>query len=535
MRVPNVPLKAATPAGLPLAPQPRAAYMRDGRGTVFARWTPSLRSARDDVSVAWDAATARTIDLAQNTGWIAGMIDQAAANTVGTGLRLRAQPENDLFGMSEADAQKWRKLVEARWNLYAGNPLEIDIEGRLTLAQMLEVAFKHWIATGEILAELVYRRRYGSLTGTKVRLLSSTRIVNRTDTTTRLYGGVRVDADGMPVAYQAKRETPYMGEVEYEVAARDRFGRPKIVHVFMGAPGQTRGITVLVPVLKVAKQFDQLSDATLLGSIIQTVFAASITSPTPTPDTLAGFLTPQEQARLAAEGLAPFDAWFEMQTGWAESHPIDVGIAGRVAHMMPGEELKFHSPDQPTSNYKDFSLHLLREMARCLGLTFESATGDYAGATYSSVRMATTEVFAITRARRKYLLAPLCQPIYEAWLEEQVEQGLIPFPGGIGNFIANRAAACRASWPGDPKPVADDLKAAKAFETLRNMGVVSDQTIANDYGLDIEDEYAQRAREAQMRETYKLPPNQYPAALSASEQVEAQPDPSEKEPVGGDS
>jgi len=52
--------------------------------------------------------------------------------------------------------------------------------------------------------------------------------------------------------------------------------------------------------LQVARQFDQLSDATLTAAILQTVFAASITSDEPTEEVLSGLLTPQEQARLSA-------------------------------------------------------------------------------------------------------------------------------------------------------------------------------------------------------------------------------------------
>ena len=40
------------------------------------------------------------------------MIDQSVANTVGTGLRLKAMPENSLFGMSNADAQAWAKALD---------------------------------------------------------------------------------------------------------------------------------------------------------------------------------------------------------------------------------------------------------------------------------------------------------------------------------------------------------------------------------------------------------------------------------------
>lgn len=521
----SVPAVART--GGVMAPKPRSAYMRDGRGTIFSRWLPGLRSAQDDVAMSWEQATARTIDLAHNNGWIAGMIDQATANTVGLGLRLRAMPENDLFGMDEDAAQEWRKTVEARWELWSENPLECDIEGTRTIPQMQEAAFKHWIATGEILAEMTWRRRPQSASRTKVRLLSSTRLVNRTDTMRRIYSGVRCNADNMPIAYLARQDDPFLGIMEHEVAARDPAGRPRVIHVFQGAPGQRRGITIVIPVLKVAKQFDQLADATMMASLIQSIFAASVESEGPTEDVLRTLLGPQEHARALAEGMSPFDAWFEAQAGWSEAHPIDLGVAGRIAHLFPGEKLEFHSPEPPQTAYKDFSLHLLREMARCLGLTYESATGDYEGATYTSVRMAVNEIYAITKARRKFIVAPFLQPIYEAWLEEEIARELIPFPGGYARFLDNRAAACRAGWAGSPKPIADDLKSAKAAEVYQSMGVVSDQMVADDLGVDIEDVYAQRARELKLRKRYGLPENKTVATIdnqAAANEVKAKAD-----------
>ena len=203
-----------------------------------------------------------------------------------------------------------------------------------------------------------------------------------------------------------------------------------------------------------------------------------------------------------AAGVSPFEAWAEMQAGWADANVIDIGIGGRIAQTFPGQKLEFLSPSHPTTSYKDFSMHLLREMARCLGLTYESATGDYEGATYSSVRMAVNEIYQITLARRKFILAPFLQPIYEAWLEEEVAAGRIDFPGGYQAFITNRVAACRAHWIGAPKPVADELKAAKAHQVYREMGVITDEMIANDLGVDIEDVYAQQAREETMRASY---------------------------------
>jgi lambda family phage portal protein len=374
------------------------------------------------------------------------------------------------------------------------------------------------LATGEILAEMPWRRRSWTRYGTKVRLLQPWRLSRKTDAMFRLTNGVYRDADGMPSAYLAIRKDPSFGETEYTVRARDSLGRRRVIHIFDGLPGTCRGISPMTPALQVARQFDQLADATLTASIMQTLFAATITSDEPTQDAIAGMLTPQEQAKMSAQGVAPLDAYFEMVGGYYDNVTLNVGINGRIAHLFPGQELKFHRPENPTSEYKDFSLHLLRELARCLGLSYESATGDYAGATYSSVRMATGEIFKITQLRRQNVVAPFCQAAYEAWLEEEIETGGIEFPGGYAAFLANRAAACRADWRGTPKPQADDLKTAQAHEVWRRMGVISDATIANDLGTDIEDVYAQRAAEAELRATYGLPDPQLMSAYGGAAQ-----------------
>jgi lambda family phage portal protein len=485
-------------------PAPASSFMRGGRGVTFGGWRPALRDSQDDISEAWDLAAARTIDMVQNSGWLAGSIDQAVANTVGTGLRLKAMPENTVFGMSNADAQEWSRLVEARFELWGRTPDECDIEGRRTFGQMQAAAFRSWLATGEILAELPWRRRPWGRYGTKLRLLPPHRLSRRTDSMSRLVNGVFHDRDGMPLAYLAIRKDTIRGEEDYIVPARDRMGRPKVVFVFDGLPGTCRGISPMTPALQVARQFDQLADATLTAAIMQTLFAATITSDEPTEQVIQGLLTPQEQARMAAQGVSPMSAYLDMVGGFYDGVTLNVGINGRIAHLFPGQELKFHRSEHPTSDYKDFSMHLLREMARCLGLTYESATGDYEGATYSSVRMATGEIFAITRMRRQNVVAPFCQAAYDAWLEEEIESGGIPFPGGYAVFLANRTAASRADWRGTPKPQADDLKTAKAHEVWRRLGVISDAMIANDLGVDIEDVYAQRASEAEMRESYGL-------------------------------
>ena len=138
-------------------------------------------------------------------------------------------------------------------------------------------------------------------------------------------------------------------------------------------------------------------------------------------------------------------------------------------------------------------------------MTFETLTGDYTAATYSSVRMATSELWPMIVARRVNIPGRFYQMVYEAWLEEAIETGRIAFDGGFYEFLKNREAVCRAEWRGPPKPQADDLKAQKAHEGYKRMGIMTDEMIANDLGVDIEDVYRQRAAEKTMRARYDLP------------------------------
>jgi lambda family phage portal protein len=472
---------------------------------TFAGWQPALRDNQIDIGEAWDQAAARTIDLVQNSGWLAGAIEQCVANTVGQGLRLKSLPEAETFGMTASDAAEWSKDVERRFELWALNAQECDIQGQRSFGAMQATAFRSWLMTGEILSELPWRRRPWNQFGTKVRLIEPHRLSRKSDTMQRLINGVFTDIDGMPVAYLAMRKDRWGGTEEFKVRARDRAGRARVVHVFEGLPGTHRGISPLTPALQVAKQFDQLADATLMASIVQTLFAATITSDAPAEEVLQGLLTMDEQATFAKEGISPFNAYMEMAAGYYDSSTMNVGINGRLAHLFPGQELNFHSSEQRASDYKEFANHLLRELARCLGLTYESATGDSVGATYSSLQAATTEIFAITKARRKNIVAPFCQPTYEAWLEEDIAAGRTPFPGGIDAFMANRTAACRAEWRGDPRPRADDLKTAKAHEVWKRLGVMTDSMICNDLGVDVDDVYQQLAQEKMLRAEYGLP------------------------------
>jgi lambda family phage portal protein len=463
--------------------------MRGGEMPLFFRWNPALREASDDVRQAWRLATARTIDSFQNSGFLAGAAETSTAQVVGEGLELRAKPNAAALGWSQADANAWARPVEERFWMWASSARACDAGARFTLGQILAQGYRHWMATGEVLATLPWITRPGSQFGTKVRLLPAWRLANRNEPPD-LVQGVRLDGSGAARGYVLKSRNQW-GEEEIEAAARDEMGRPLVIHVFDGEPDQVRGISPFTPALKVVRQFDQLADATLTAALIQTVFAAMFKSEAPTDEVVSAMQEgSQEQEN--------FEAMLNEKSKWYEKTDVNLGIHGKILHGFPGDDLQMFRSEHPNSTYEPFAKFLLREASRVTALTTEDFTGDYAGVTFSSIKMALTSNWPRVLYRRRYIVQPLAQAAYEAWLEEDIERGATPFPGGVEGFLANREAAAGSVWRGPPKPHPDDLKAALAVLALQEAGF-SDAFVMDEYGVDVDDEYEQRAREQARR------------------------------------
>lgn len=480
-----------------------ANYMRVDHSPFFVQWNPALRDQRDDVSAAYTRAAARTIDMMHNSGWLAGAFDQAIASTVGgSGLRLAAKPDAKALGMTKDEADAWAKDVEREYELWATNPDECDATGQQTLAQMDKAVLNSHFSHGEGLALLPKVDRPWSTTQTKVKLLPAHKLT-QTSNGTDMFQGVRTDGWGFPLGYniELRLDSGWDSERPVDVIARDPTGRRQVLHIFDGVAGQVRGISPLAPALKVVRQFDQLSDATLQAALIQAIFAATVESQAPTAEVLQA-LNDEDEQGVGGGDLADL---LEAKAGFYARTKIDLGRAGKFVHLFPGEQLKFNRSEHPNSIYEAFAKFLLREIARCLGMTFEALTGDYAGATYSSVRMATAELWPTILYRRLNISARFRVMVYSAWLQEMIATGRIKFPGGLDAFLQKRAAATRSEWRGPARPEADALKAQKAHEGYKRMGVMTDEQICADLGSDYQDVYEQRETEKAEREKRGLP------------------------------
>lgn len=542
---PRVRVQAGSAVAAPPAPglaRPQMRYLHDtGSAVLGSRWA-SLPDSRRDIRWAWDRAAALAADFIHNSGRLKGAVDQVKADTVGTELKLNAQPDVGALGWSDAERNDWKRLVEKEWRQWCWNPAECDQRGKLTIPQIVDVSLNHFIAFGEACGALQYmpagmRRRYNVRSGLKVAAASPVSLVRDTSELEGLYQGVIHDENERPQAYRLRTRRDGMVETR-DYAARDRFGSALFYHVFDPKdPDDVRGISELAPVMKTWAMSEKLDDATLQTAVLQTIFAATLHSPEPSAEafgaleTLSEF-TDKDGNPIGQDLATDFYAAMMGRLATARDSRVAVGDS-QINHLAPGEELDFHTAQTPGGQYLPFSTHLQRIMARCIGVTFSSFTLDHSRATYSSVRMENASIWPVVLRRRERIAAPICQSIYEAWLTESVIEGRIPFQGGVAAFMANRDKVTWAEWVGPPPPTADDLKSAKAAtERLGNRTSTLAIESAS-VGYDPQDIAAMRHSDVQLYKGYGMEDPYVPIDAAMSRPVvDPAPEP-EPEPANG--
>ncbi|MEV4609763.1 phage portal protein [Neorhizobium sp. LMR1-1-1.1] len=493
-------------------------YLRGDRAGILGMRRAITRDAKLDVRESAERASALATDFLQNSGWIAGVVQQILCDTIGEELKLNCRAKLLKFGYSEEEASAWCRNVEEEWRRWAWNPKECDLAGKATIAEMVDAIVRSDLVTGEgfgVLDNLPLseQRRLGIETGTKVSLIASHRCPRKSNEFEGLEQGIFHDAYGRALKYRFRVRNAGIEE-DRDIDAAD------VIHVMdrgenLNSP---RGISVLAPALKVIAQSDQLADATLATALMQTIFAATIKSPEPSADAFQAIEQLSEMPAPAGyegdtEGWGAFigglqqdllDVW-DMRINALKDKGISMADSARINHLGPGEEFQMHTAATPGSQYLPFFQNLLREVARCLGVTFESLSMDHSNATYSSVRMAVASIWPIVLRRRMRIAAPFMQGVFERWLEEMIFRKRIAFKGGYVAFQRDRESVFQAEWQGPAAPSADDYKTAMADKIELELGISSFFDVCARRGKNGEEQIAQLGREKKMFDNANVP------------------------------
>ena len=482
-----------------------------------AEWhnfNPIAQSPLEEMRWDRDTLVTRSADLERNDPVAGGAIAEYVTSVVGTGLSLHLEPKRRILGWTQDQAAEWAQGVQERFSLWAENANECDIEQRRNFYQSQCLLMSTVATRGDAFVLMPRRIHVGSLWSTKFQLVEGDRCLNpkgKLDNET-LAMGIEVDSLGKPMSYWISKRHPGglmpLTDADFvNYKAFDAKGRPQVLHLMHEKRmGVRRGYPFLSNVILPLKQMSRLSEAELTASVVASLFAVIIKKGNATSPGPLGGLTTGKDA-----GGNPFK---------------EIG-SGTIAELLPGEEVQTVAPNRPNGAFDPFWKSILGQISMRTQIPPEVLLKKFESS-YTAARGALLQFWKFITIERDLFLAPnFCQPMFEAWLTEDVAAGRTKAPGFFTDPLY-RYAYASAKWVGDNPPILDPLKEVLAAEELVDYGFSTyEEQTTKLTGGSSEANVERLGREVAMRKKAGLLP--LPAAPKTTAAPD-QPDPDEGTP-----
>jgi lambda family phage portal protein len=481
---------------------------------ALAGWDPFPGSADADLLPDLETLQSRSRDLGRNNGLMSGAMQTYRDNIVGAVLRAVPMPDYQLLGWKLDQAHEWSRSTAARFRSYADST-ECDAGRELNLLGITWQALTGAFGNGDALGLPMWLPRGDANWATRIMMVEADRLRTPPELMFRadIRGGVERDEYGAPVAYYVLKRHPgdflsgtYVGNASIDPLAYDRipaftpWGRRRVIHLFdKERTGQSRGKPIVAAVMR---EFHMLGKYE--GNELQASVASSL---------VAAFLESNLDQKSAEELFGEEDT---VRESWEKSVKQARGIRNlKGAAMIPlpaGAKVTGFAPSRPNAAFEAFVLAVLRHIAAGLNLPYEVLAKDFSRTNYSSARAALLEAWRFFLGRRRWVTDYWLRPIYELWLEEAVNAGVIDAP----DFYTNRYAYTRCRFIFGGKGWVDPVKEVQAAAIRLDVGVSTLENECAEQGLDYEEVLDQLALENKMRIDRGLSPINVAAETAAS-------------------
>lgn len=525
---------------LPADLRPKTKGYSEAGGSLTRRsvkgFTPRSGSPNEDIN--WNNMTLRQRGrmLYMSSPLATSAINTNRTKVVGVGLALKSAVNRDILGLSPEAAKDWQTRTEAEFQLWAGRKQNCDATGINNFDSMQQLCLVSWLMSGDVFP--VFKRYKPTTTNPyslRIHLVEADRVSTPADyggltmypgltdgknptTGNRIFDGVEVDDEGMVVAYHIRNTYPWQMTGEPTRWTRveaygKQTGLPNILHVMSSErPDQYRGVTYLAQVIEPLLQLRRYTESELMAALVQSFFTAWIVTKTdpngiPINEVGAGDIAGIPGANPDAGYISESQNEYEMGPG-------------TVAHLEDGEDIKFGSPNIPTTGFDAFVKTFCKLIGAGLGIPYDVLVKEY-NSSYSAARAALLDAWEDFRMRRKWFVDDFCQPAYEVWLSEAVARGRVKAPSFFDDPLV-RDAWCGARWIGPVQGSLDPLKEAKAAVLqIQNALRTHEQVTRETGGGDWEENAEQLARENEQ------------LAKAGGGSLAMQVDPNEKDPDEG--
>lgn len=433
--------------------------------------------------------TDRAGDLVANNPHAASIIDSTTLNTVGgKGLVPQSRPNFKVLGIDEEQAEEIAEQAEYWFGVWS---TECDAEGICSFPEMLYQTAYSLFKNGEYLnlpvqMDVGVDRHFSFALQALDNLRLRTPHNMRNDKDVR--DGIRLGSHNQPVTYYIAdpddgRLTTNLQSQSFQPIAARRGHQPNIFHGFHKKDAeQVRGVSILAPIVKLFKDYDDYIDFHIVGEILAASFPVFIETP-----------LNQNPEGSVGDDVIVNNAGQRIKT--VNPGTVTYGEVGQKPHILKSER---------SQGFGIFLETVQRALGAGVGLPYEIVAKDFSKTNYSSARAALLEAYRVFCFYQSLLETKFCQPVWAMVFEEAWLRGRIKLPKGAPDFYTARAAYTNAKWTPPKRGSIDPVKevASGKEAIISNMGTLADWYA--EQGQDWQEALRQIARERKLMKDLNL-------------------------------
>lgn len=459
----------------------QASYGGARTDRLYQDWYAPISSADYEIRQSARLLRARARQLVRDNAYAAGFVDEVANNVIGVqGIQLEAA----VTTIAEELHDPTNDAIESSWADFC-NPENCSADGIDDMAQMQRLAIQTVVVDGEALYRKL--RYYDNAHGFALASIDADQLDEFYNELPKVPGGneirmgVEITQYGKPVAYHLWTRHPS----DAGMRMRERVPAEDIIHLFIRTrPRQTRGVTWFAPVLASFKMYDGYTEAELVAARTAAAKMGFIVTKTtdgvgPSPDTAK----PSEPRQMEA---AP----------------------GIIEELDRGKEFQEWDPKHPSVAFKEFSNVILRGVARGLGMSYMTFTGDLQGTSYSSGRIGLLPERDRWRVLQHFMAVRFCRVVYRDWTTYARLTGALTVDARLASDLT------QITWKGRGWAWVDPLKDVQATILGIQHGVDSRTDALAEEGKDLEDTFRHLSEEVALAKQYGIDINPVAAPVA---------------------
>lgn len=455
------------------------------------------------------------------------IIERMADVVVDKGLVLEPMPDAEALGLTPEEAEKWASEVELRFDAWARDKKQHRAMGMTFYqAQRLYEIFQQ--RDNDQFVRLFYSKRSDLQNPLQFSFLDANQI--RGDAYTSSYflsragDGIGRHPDGSEKDYKVwlyKDKPDQTGQYRYETIPRigPRSGKTFMLHGYNPEyAGQGRGYSRIGFALQEMENITDFSLATIKKAINQSSFVGAVMNDQQAPSNPLEGITQQNLSavgqavvdQLTTSGEITTESTFPNVTPLPEA-AVDTPGSMMLVNLDQGDKVELLENKTPAESFKDFVEAFSSRLAAAAGVPIEVVLMKFAN-NYSASRATLVMFWRIAQIWRDEMAADFLNPVYEAWLGEEIAAGRLSAPGWQDPRL--RAAWLNCTWIGTPMPNIDPGKEAKAAKDYLEMGATTQNRVSRN--LNGSKAAANIAKNAKMFPETPVPPWSKGQAVSAS-------------------